>query len=269
MSTVPFEVISEDWGEYPQRAMRIAFRSGFDGTTDWALHVPGDANRSMVVYLHGSFSNADQILTRPDVRDHWLPRIVGAGHPLLSINMRNTSYMNPAATRDLHDLIAHCRAKGYARKVVLLGGSGGASSAMAYACVHPATIDGVVAMGMCDIFARLDFAEKSPMPLLQELARVTYQGYGGSPADNPAPYRERSVLLNAAKLMSLPIILAMGEEDMLIPVAETRRIAEALKGNPRFRYVEIPGGGHDAPLWLNVDFETLEPGSPAWITPRA
>ena len=261
-----FEVILSEQVAYQQPAIRFTFRSAYDGMTDWALYVPGDADKNMIVYLHGSFSNADQIFVRNDIRDHWLPRIVNGGHPLLSINMRNTSYMNPAATRDLFDLLAHCRARGYAKRAVLLGGSGGASSAMAYACVHPESIDGVIAMGMCDIFARLAFAEKSPIPLLRELARVSYQGYGGSPDENPAPYHERSVLENARKL-SMPVVLAMGEADPLIPVSETRKIAEALRWNPRFRYIEIPGGGHDAPLWINLNLETLEPEEPAWFAP--
>ncbi len=211
----------------------------------------------MVVFLHGSFSNADQVFTRPDIRDHWLSRIIGQGHPLLSINMRNTSYMNPPATQDLVDLIAYCREQGMARKVVLLGGSGGASSAMAFAALHPEVIDGVVAMGMCDIFSRLEFARNSSIPLLQELARVTAQLYGGSPDDRPERYEARSVLAHTEKL-TMPIILAMGEADPLIPVAETRKIAEAFKGNPHFRYIEIPGGGHDAPLSLDIDLQTLQ-----------
>lgn len=241
-----------------QEATRLSFRSGYDGATDWALYVPGDVKKNMVVFLHGSFSNADQVFIRRDFRDYWLPKIIGAGHPLLSINMRNTSYMSPAATQDFHDLLAHCRASGYAKDVVLLGGSGGASSAMAYACVHPEDINGVIAMGMCDIFSRLKFAQASEVPLLQELARVSYQSYGGSPEENPAPYHARSVLENAHKL-TMPVILAMGGKDPLIPVAETRKIAAALRFNPRFHYIEIPDGGHDAPLWIAINLQNCAP----------
>ncbi len=256
--TPPFMMIHTESVVYgDQKARRLTFRSGFDGATDWALFVPGDPALNLVVFLHGSFSNADQIFVRPDVRDHWLPRTVGRGHPLLSINMRNTSYMSPAATRDLLDLLAWCRARGDAREVVLLGGSGGASSAMAFAAVHPEQINGVVAMGMCDIFSRLAFARESVNPLLNELARVTAQSYGGCPDVRPGLYTARSVLANAHRMLDLPIVLAMGEADPLIPVEETRKIAAALQANPRFQYIEIPGGGHDAPLTIDIDLQTF------------
>ena len=36
-----------------------------------------------------------------------------------------------------------------------------------------------------------------------------------------------------------------------------RRIAAAMKHNPRFVYHEVPRGGHDAALWVDIDLETL------------
>jgi pimeloyl-ACP methyl ester carboxylesterase len=127
---------------------------------------------------------------------------------------------------------------------------------MAYACLHPERIDGVVAMGMCDIIARLDFARKSVQPVLQELARVTFAAYGGTLEERPELYRQRSVLANVDRL-TMPIVLTMGEADALIPVGETRKIAAAMQGKPNFAYVEIPGGDHDSALWVEIDLQTL------------
>ncbi|MDX9867617.1 MAG: alpha/beta fold hydrolase [Kiritimatiellia bacterium] len=246
---------------YPQGTVKLRYRSAFDGKEDWALFTPGDTNRNTVVYLHGSFSSGDQIFTRKDVRAFWLTRILKGRHPLLSINMRGTSYMSPAATRDLTDLLDACRGTYGLGRVVLLGGSGGASSAMAYACVHPERVDGVIAMGMCDIVARLDFARKSSLPVLQKLAATVFAAYGGTPEELPEVYRQRSVLAQADRL-TMPIILTMGEKDALIPVAETRKIAAALKRHPAFRYVEIPGGNHDSAVWVDVDLEAVRVREP-------
>ena len=59
--------------------------------------------------------------------------------------------------------------------------------------------------------------------------------------------------------MDMPVILTIGEKDPVIPATETRKIAEALRrGNPRFIYREIPDGGHDSALWIDVNMETLE-----------
>lgn len=241
---------------YPRETQRITFTSAFDGAEDWALFLPGDSRKSTIVYLHGSFSQADQIFTRKDVRDFWLTRIRNAHHGLLSVNMRGTSYMSPAATADLTELLDYCRAKLGCRRFVLLGGSGGASSAMAYAVLHPERVDGVVAMGMCDIFARLDFARRSNNPVLQRLAKTVFAAYGGDLEERPELYRARSVLAHVDHL-TMPVVFTMGEADALIPVAEARKIAAAMQGKPNFVYYEVPGGNHDSALWVDVDLETL------------
>ena len=61
-------------------------------------------------------------------------------------------------------------------------------------------------------------------------------------------YEARSVLAHADRLMRMPIVLTMGEKDTLIPVVETRKVAAALRENPRFVYREIPAGDHDSAL---------------------
>ena len=94
--------------ECPQGTMRITYASGSDGADDWALFLRGDKQRITVVYLHGSYSCADQIFTRTDVRDFWLSRIIADRHPLLSANMRGTSYMSPAATADSNSERTDC-----------------------------------------------------------------------------------------------------------------------------------------------------------------
>ena len=256
-----FKVLSEipmsDVETYPEPTVKLTYRSGYDGETDWALFRQGNVEKNTVVYLHGSFSHADQIFTRNDVRTFWLSRILKDDHPLLSINMRDTSYMSPAATADLTDLLDYCTRTHGCRNVVLLGGSGGASSAMAYAVLHPEKLHGVIAMGMCDIIARLDFARNSDNEVLQKLARTTFEKYGGSLEEKPELYAARSVLQHLDRL-TMPIVLTMGECDAVIPVVETRKIAAAMNDRKTFTYVEVPGGNHDSALWIDVDLATLQ-----------
>ena len=242
--------------DYPEGTVRITYRSVVDGAEDWALFLPGDPARNTVVYLHGSFSHADQIFTRQDVRDFWLTRVMGGRHPLLSVNMRGTSYMSPAATADLADLLGFARDYLACRHFVLLGGSGGASSAMAFAVLHPELLHGVVAMGMCDIRPRLDFARRSPLPVLRQLATTVFAAYGGDLEERPELYEARSVLAHANRL-TMPVILTMGEKDALIPVVESRKIAAAMADRGNFIYHEVPGGNHDAAVWVDVDLQEL------------
>lgn len=56
----------------------------------------------------------------------------------------------------------------------------------------------------------------------------------------------------------MPIVLTMGEKDKLIPVTETRKVAEVLKSKSRFQYYEVPDGDHDSAVWVDVDFETFK-----------
>jgi len=242
--------------EYPPGTIRITYTGAFDGEEDWALFLPGDKRKNTIVYLHGSFSHADQIFTRKDIRDFWLSRIMAGHYPLLSVNMRGTSYMSPAATADMTDLLHYTRDELGCSNFVLLGGSGGASSAMAYAVLHPEAIHGVIAMGMCDILQRLDFARNSNNPVLQELAKTVFSAYGGTPEEKPHLYEDRSVLAHTDRL-TMPIILTMGENDALIPVKETRKIATAMKGKRDFVYHEVPHGDHDSAVWVDIDLDTL------------
>lgn len=117
-------------------------------------------------------------------------------------------------------------------------------------------IELLVVMAIIAILARLDFARNSALPVLQELARVTFAAYGGTPEERPELYRQRSVLANTDRL-TMPIVLSMGEADALIPVAETRQIAAALRDRPAFMYHEIPAGDHDSALWVDVDLQKL------------
>jgi pimeloyl-ACP methyl ester carboxylesterase len=175
---------------------------------------------------------------------------------LLSVNLRDTAYMSPAATTDLSDLLDFSRQSLACNRFVLLGGSGGASSAMAYAVLHPERLHGVVAMGMCDIVARLEFARRSDIPVLQQLAATVFAAYGGTPEEKPELYQARSVLAHADRL-TMPVVLTMGEHDALIPVTETRKVAAVLQGRPGFVYHEVPQGDHDSALWVDVDLQTL------------
>lgn len=51
----------------------------------------------------------------------------------------------------------------------------------------------------------------------------------------------------AQRIGRTPTWVFHGEMDPVVPVAESRRMAEALKGNPNARYTEFPGMGHN--IW--------------------
>ena len=93
--------------------------------------------------------------------------------------------------------------------------------------------------------------------MLQDLAATVFRAYGGTPEEKPHLYEARSVLAHTDRL-TMPIVLTMGENDHLIPVVETRKIAAAMKGKSRFVYHEVPNGDHDSALWVDIDLDTLQ-----------
>ncbi|MHB9031700.1 MAG: alpha/beta hydrolase family protein [Anaerolineae bacterium] len=240
---------------YPAGTEHITFSSSYDGMKDWFYYTPGDPARRTVVYLHGALSEGDQIYTRADLRAFWLTRVLAGRHPLLALNMRGTSYMNPGAAADTHAIFTWARRELGVSDITLLGGSGGAISALIYGVLYPEDIQGLIALGACDLRAWYAWMETQSMPLLVQLGETVRQAYGGTPAQQPALYEAHSVLTHARRI-NMPAVLTNGEEDVLIPVAEARRAAKVLAFNPHFVYHEIPGGDHDSAVWVDIDLET-------------
>lgn len=95
---------------------------------------------------------------------------------------------------------------------------------------------------------------------LEEAARLELGGgavrrlLGGLPAERPEPYALGSPL--ARLPLGVPQLLVHGEEDDTVPVALSRRYAEAAgAAGDEVDLVTLPGAGH---------FEHLDPGSEAW-----
>jgi acetyl esterase/lipase len=125
--------------------------------------------------------------------------------------------------------------------VVVMGHSSGAHlSALAALgavdergdCPHPpARIDAAVLLsGIYDPALVADVAE----PLL-----------GTSPHDDPAGWRNASAFTWVADRPEVPVLLAHGDHDELVPTSFTQRFASALEGAGHAVHVEIvPGAGH-------------------------
>ena len=242
-----------DGALYPDGTMRISYASSVDGYEDWALFLPGDPHRPVVVNIHGSFSTGDQLYTRQDIRNHFLPVFLRERLSVLTPNLRGTTYMCPKTVVDMAELLDVVEERFVPEaRFIFLSGSGGASSSQIFAVRHPERVQGLVALGACDLVDRLNFARQSPLPVMQDLARTIIAAYGGRPEELPEVYRAHSVIANKQRL-TMPFLLASGECDTLVPVDKVRLVAEALREQPRFTYWEIEGGDHDSPLFLPVE----------------
>jgi pimeloyl-ACP methyl ester carboxylesterase len=252
-STLP-EVRLSPWPAPPAEAgkdvSRLDYKSGWDGQPDWGVLIPGKPRCDWAVVLHGHGSGGDQLLTRPDIRDQWLPALRSAGLGILSVNLRGNAWMSPAAVNDLHGLIGWLKQTHPAGKLFLCGGSMGGTSALIYAVQHPEQWSGVMALcPAADLPSYWHWAREreAQIPVLGEIATAIEMSYGSTPERSPQLYARHSAWTQRHRL-SMPLSLVHGTADLIIPYEPTRQLADALSGNADVHYEELPDGNHDSPI---------------------
>ncbi len=58
---------------------RLNYTSRLDGLRDWGTLLPGKNPALWIVVLHGHGAQGDQLYTRADIRQIWLPEFLAAG----------------------------------------------------------------------------------------------------------------------------------------------------------------------------------------------
>ena len=253
-----------DGRSVPGGLQRLDTISRVDGAADWALALPPARGDTWVVCIHGHGSHGDQLYTRPDLREKWLPDILRRGLGILTPNLRDNAWMCPAAATDLHDLLAAVRERFAAARFVFASGSMGGTSNLVYAVLHPADVAGVIARGTAtDLSLYHEWCRRGDAGILREIADAIEEAYGGRPEQLPAVFAAHSAFRNATRL-DMPVFVSHGSLDRTIPVAEARRLAGALAGKTDFVYVEVPDGNHDSPLHLDTSPSALD-----WVLAHA
>ena len=201
----------------------IAFTAAFDGSEQrYVLRLPpgaeGPEGLGVIIALHGHGSDRWQFIENP--RDECRAVRDAAdrhGMAVLSPDYRaKTSWMGPAAEADLVQILGEYRKQHQPARVVLAGGSMGASAALTFAVLHPDLVDGVVAMN----------------PVANHVEYEGFQdaisaSFGGDKAAKPEEYRKRSAELNADRL-TMPVALTVGNKDEVTPPHSAIRLAKKL-----------------------------------------
>lgn len=259
--TTPIETLSVQpaaWGEIPPGVIHVVYRSPLDGMEDWALLWPPECGRTWVVNLHGHGSHGDQLYTRPDLRRDWMPEFRRRGLGIITPNLRDDAWMSPAAADHLRALLRFVREEHRASRFVFVGGSMGGTGNLIYAVLFPKDVAGVAAMCPAGSIASLYewCAGHSATAVLAEIAAAIRAAYGGSVCEAPAAYHRHSCLAHADRL-TMPVFVAHGEADEIVPVSESRALTAACPGG-NLKYHEISGGGHDSPLAAPILQEALD-----------
>jgi len=233
---------------FPPGLLRLEYASDVDGLKDWALLLPGENKELWIVVIHGHGSHGDQLFTRQDIRDAWLPAFRDTGAGILCVNLRDNAWMGPAAAFDMHDLVKYLRAEYGLRKTIFCSGSMGGTSNLIYAGLYPDDVNGLIIRGAAtDLALYYGWCRTQEQPIVHEIANAIKASYGGTPDENSDLYRRHSALANAGKL-TMPLFLIHGAADPIIPVEQARLLAGKMKNRKGFSYTEIPGGNHDSPL---------------------
>jgi len=236
------EVVDWNAAANPGGVKKILYSSGVDMHPDIAYALPGRNRRDWIVNLHGRGSLGDQLFIRQDIRDYWLKTFMELGASILTADLRGNAWMCPAAAEDLRNLIAWIRAEYGAERFVFVSGSMGGTSSLVFGVLHPEDVTSIVACCPATDVGRYHGV------LTREIAQAMECAYGGCPAALQELYERHSACANAEKLKGKEILVIHGTDDAVNPVSESRVLAERMRDEPTFEYIEVEHGTHDSVL---------------------
>jgi len=221
------------------------FKAAFDGSDqryvellpkDFQVGSPYD----LMIGLHGHGSDRWQFATG-GCSECQAFRTTAAKNKMIAVSpdyRARTSWMGPAAEADMIQMIGKLRNKYAIRKVYLIGGSMGGTSALTFAALHPELIDGVTAMN-----GHANHLE------YENFQFHIAESFGGSKAAIPEEYKKRSAEYWPEKLI-MPIAITVGELDKSVPPDSVIRLAATLKKIGRsVMLINHPLGGHSTSFY--------------------
>jgi len=230
--------------EVRTRTENLSFVSTLDGTTQRYLLITPDnstATRApLVVYLHSMGNGADEILKWRAGQESLVTYLVRRDVIIASPAYRGDSWLNPAATADVTQMIRLLKNRFPIGAMIVSGYSMGGTAAVMYPLVAPQEIpvNGIVAAAFASDV--IDLWSETKNAQVKESLRAAY---GGSPTEQPKVYEERALLRNVIRLpANVPVAFYASYSDSMIPPAQQTRLRDALakRGNPML-FAQLPG----------------------------
>ncbi|MBR5757657.1 MAG: prolyl oligopeptidase family serine peptidase [Thermoguttaceae bacterium] len=208
----------------PIEATFIEFASD-DGTKEFYYeYVPETFDpaktSTLIVALHGHGSECGQVFNGV-YNEFRATNDIAATHNAVVVSPNYgsiTSWMGPEGERDLLLILEHQKSKRRYDRVVLSGGSMGASSTLTFVALHPELIDGAVSMnGTANHLEYENFQE------------AISESFGGSKSEIPLEYKKRSAEYYPENFLNVPIAITLGSLDTVVPPDSARRLAETIR----------------------------------------
>ncbi len=224
----------------PSGARDVVFTADCDGSEQRYVELlprgfDAAEPHDLMIALHGHGSDRWQFVR--DARDECrVARDAAASRRMIFVApdyRAKTSWMGKNAERDVVQIIGQLNRKYSVRKVLLVGGSMGAASALSFAAMHPELVDGVVAMnGTANHLEYENFQE------------AIQHSFGGTKSQVPEQYKRRSAEYWPERL-TMPIGITAGGRDTSVPPASVLRLANVLTKIGRHVLVVLrEEGGH-------------------------
>lgn len=223
-------------------AQDVEFTSGVDGTRQrYVLMLPSamptaGGRVDALIALHGHGADRWQFIR--DAREECRGlRDAAAQRGMIVVSpdyRAPTSWMGPAAEADVVQIIVELRARLPVARVFVAGASMGGTSALIFSALHSDLVAGVVCLnGTADLERFAHFAE------------AIAASYGGTRERIPEEYRRRSPERTPERF-TMPVALAVGGTDTVVPPDSVRRLATALRraGRPLL-LIDREARGHD------------------------
>jgi pimeloyl-ACP methyl ester carboxylesterase len=142
--------------------------------------------------------------------------------------------MGPAAEADLVQLIKKLKSKYGSKRVIVCGGSMGATSALTFTALHPDLVDGVVALnGAANHLEYENFQD------------AIGESFGGTKQEVREEYFKRSAEYWPLQF-TMPVALTTSGQDTAVPPGSVMRLADILKKlNPQVLHLHRPEAGHE------------------------
>ncbi|GAA5868997.1 hypothetical protein JCM16303_000331 [Sporobolomyces ruberrimus] len=235
---------------------RISFPTR-DGATGHAIFYeptskdyPGESGElpPLVTYIHGGPTSASSAALSW-VTQWWTSR----GFAFCAVNYGGSTGHGSEYRRrlvgtwgvvDVHDTIScveylRDEKKIDEKRVAITGGSAGGYTVLASLCDSKVFTAGCSYYGVSDLKALADDTHKFESQYLFNLL-------GGTPAEVPKNYSERSPLTKAAQITA-PLLLLQGTDDKIVPEAQATLMLEKIRSNPDAGKCDIiifEGEGH-------------------------
>jgi acetyl esterase/lipase len=219
------------YGKHPQQKIDLYLPDKRDTST----------TKLMVLIHGGAWANGDKADFAPYIAQlkKRLPDYAFANVNYRLYNEPDNAF--PTQEKDVETAIEFLLKKsseyGYSKKIVLLGASAGAHLALLHGYKHQAE-------AIVSFFGPSDLEHLYNNPGYPIIPSLLAKIAGGTPAENKAGYKASSPV-NFVSRQSPPTILLHGTADMLVPVAQSKLLAQKLdQAGVSNQLVTYPGAGH-------------------------